>query len=146
MTSSAWRATLAKLGARKPLAAPAALTALAEAERALGLALPAELRSLLSECDGVRDRYATPVVWPAGEIAERNREFRTKPEFRSLYMPFDAMLFFGDAGNGDQFFYRVLDGEVRDPDVYVWDHETDGRIWRAARLEPFLVSVLAETT
>ncbi len=57
-------------------------------------------------------------------------------------MPFDSLLFFGEAGNGDQFFYRILDGHVRDADVYLWDHETDSRTWGAPSLVAFLPSIL----
>ena len=112
------------------------------AERALGFALPGELRALLAECNGVTDRLGSGVVWPLSDLVTRNEEFRTTREFRRLYMPFDALLFFGEAGNGDQFFYRVLDGEVRDFDIYLWEHEDDSRVWRAPGLERFLAEVL----
>jgi hypothetical protein len=125
-------------------AAPASPTALAELEAALGLPIPAELRSLLAESNGLEDRYRTGVLWPAAEIARRNQAFRTNPEFRDLYMPFEPLLFFGDVGNGDQFFYRVLGGAARERDVYVWDHETDSRIWRAPTLRHLLADVLAD--
>jgi hypothetical protein len=85
-------------------------------------------------------------VWPAADIARHNAELRTNRDFRRMYMPFDALLFFGEAGNGDQFFYRILDGEVRDPDIYLWDHENDSRTWRAGGLQTFLLSILQEVT
>ena len=141
---SAFRRRLAERGARLPLAASADAFALDEAERALGVRLPAELRALLAHCNGVRDRVGTYVVWSAAELAPRNAQFRTEQSFRELYMPFDALLFFGEAGNGDQFFYRILSGEVREPDVYRWDHETDSRLWHAPRLETFLEGVLRD--
>jgi hypothetical protein len=53
-------------------------------------------------------------------------------------MPFDALLFFGDAGNGDQFAYGILDGEVRMPDIFAWDHENDSRYWVAPDLRQFI--------
>jgi hypothetical protein len=122
---------------------PAQERDVAAAEHALGSILPGELRGLLLESDGLADRYGTSVVWTAGEIARRNGEFRVEAGFRELYMPFDAMLFFGEAGDGDQFFYRILDGQVRHPDVYIWSHETDSRIWRAPTLAVFLERQLA---
>ena len=42
-----------------------------------------------------------------------------------------------DAGNGDQFAFVVLDGEVRRDDIFVWNHEDDSRSWVAPRLEAF---------
>ena len=146
MPQDTWRRRLTELGARLPLAAPAERSTLAATERALALPLPAELRALLAQCDGVHDRYGTEIVWRAEELAIRNDEFRRSPEFRDLYMPFDAVLFFGDAGNGDRYFHRLLGGEVRDPDVYVWDHETDSRVWKFGGLEAFLGAVLRATS
>lgn len=144
MTQQTWRARLAPLGKAVRLSAPASEGRVEALAGALGVSVPAELRALLLETDGVADRTGARVVWPADEIARQNREFRTKAEFRQLYMPFDSLLFFGEAGNGDQFFFRVLDGLVRDADVYVWEHETDNRVWIAPSLEPFLVRWLAE--
>jgi hypothetical protein len=141
-----WRERLTKFGDGARLSPPAAQAALAAAERELGLAMPAELRALLAETDGVADRYGAQVVWPASLISRQNQEFRSRPEFRALYMPFDALLFFGERGNGDQYFYRVLAGAVRDPDVFRWDHETDSRVWYAPSLAPFLEATLAEAS
>jgi hypothetical protein len=125
-------------------AAPASAPALSALQQALGTAVPEELASLLRESDGLADRYGASLVWPAAQIARENDVFRTNQDFRRLYMPFDSLLFFGEAGNGDQFFYRILDGEVRHPDIYVWDHETDGRTWRAVSLAVFLTATLRE--
>lgn len=142
MTEAAWRRQVAEYGAQLPLAEPADPSTLEEAERTLGLALPIELRQLLAQCNGVSDRYGAAVVWSAAELAPRNAEFRENPAFRELYMPFDTLFFFGEAGNGDQFFYRILAGDVREFAVYLWDHETDSRQWHASRLEAFLADVL----
>jgi SUKH superfamily protein len=141
---TAWRGRLAAFGDAVRFAPPASAAALGSLADALGLALPDELRSLLAESDGLADRYGASVVWPASEMARQNREFRTDRDFRRLYMPFDALLFFGQAGNGDQFFYRILDGQVRAPDIYLCDHETDSRTWTAASLAAFLPSILRE--
>ena len=142
MSDSTWRSRLAAHGRAVRLATSASPAAVEHLVRALGVALPDAMRELLLDSDGVADRYGAWIVWPAAEIARRNEEFRTKAEFRQLYMPFDAMLFFGEAGNGDHFFYRVLDGVVREPDVYIWEHETDNRVWRAPRLDAFLTAQL----
>jgi hypothetical protein len=50
-------------------------------------------------------------------------------------MPFDPLLFFADAGNGDQFAFVLRD---RRKDVFVWDHETDSRKWVAPDLGSYL--------
>jgi hypothetical protein len=60
---------------------------------------------------------------------------RSSPDFANLYMPFEAMLFFADAGNGDQFAFVIRD---RPADVFVWDHETDSRTMIAPSLATYL--------
>lgn len=52
-------------------------------------------------------------------------------------MPFDPLLFFGDAGNGDQFAFRLVSG-LRDKDIYVWNHENDSRTWVGPSLSRYL--------
>ncbi|MFF2502635.1 SMI1/KNR4 family protein [Streptomyces sp. NPDC058067] len=118
---------------------PAAPDSLAAIEEQLGQPLPEALRQLLLETDGIEADYGTEVAWTAEKILEENRSFRSDEEFRSLYMPFDALMFFGDNGGGDQFaFVRTPDRD----DVFVWDHETDSRIWVAPSLERYLRSAL----
>ena len=61
--------------------------------------------------------------------------FRRDPEFARLYMPFEPLLFFADAGNGDQFAFVIRD---RPADVFVWDHESDSRSMVAPGLATYL--------
>lgn len=49
-------------------------------------------------------------------------------------MSFDQLLFFADAGNGDQFAFSML-GRF---DVFAWDHETDSRTNVAPDLATYL--------
>ncbi|MFI9807173.1 SMI1/KNR4 family protein [Streptomyces sp. NPDC052301] len=119
---------------------PAASDTLTALEEQIGQQLPASLLELLSETNGIEAGYGTEVVWTADKILEENQSFRHNEEFRNLYMPFDALLFFGDNGGGDQFAF------VRTPardDVFVWDHETDSRTWVAPSLESYLRNALA---
>jgi hypothetical protein len=53
-------------------------------------------------------------------------------------MPFDHLLFFADAGNGDHFAFALHAGVVRRPDVFAWNHEDDSRNWAAPSLEKYL--------
>ena len=53
-------------------------------------------------------------------------------------MPFDNLIFFADAGNGDQFAFPIVSGEVRQNKVFVWDHEDDSRRWVAPSLQSYL--------
>lgn len=123
------------------LAEPATGEALAEVERALGQPLPEELAALLRECDGVRGHDDADVVWSAERIATDNTSFRTSQEFNLLYMPFEPLMFFGDNSGGDQFaFVRI----PRRDDVFVWDHETDGRTMAANGLGDYLARALSD--
>lgn len=117
---------------------PANSDAIEQCERALGLLLPRELKVLLLESDGVHGEYGLGLVWTVEGIEKCNLEFRSCADFRKLYMPFDCLLFIAEVGNGDQFAYRILDGAVRSNDIYVWDHETDSRIWVASSLADYL--------
>jgi hypothetical protein len=59
-------------------------------------------------------------------------------------MPFDHLLFFGDAGNGDQFAFSIqADGAIHRPDVFAWNHEDDSRVWVAPTLKVFFERSLA---
>lgn len=108
------------------------------AKARLGVDIPADLQSLLVESNGVEGEYGLGLVWPIERIVTDNLAFRSRPDFRTLYMPFEPLLFFGDAGNGDQFAFVILDGQVRRPDVFVWNHEDDSRQWAAANLRTYL--------
>jgi hypothetical protein len=64
-----------------------------------------------------------------------NVEFRADATFARLYMPLEPLLFFADAGNGDQFAFVMRD---RPADVFVWHHETDSRTMVAPGLATYL--------
>ena len=117
---------------------PAEEQALSAAETQLGMRLPQELRELLAESNGVLGEYDLALIWPIERILSDNRLFREDESFKTLYMPFDGLLFFADAGNGDQFAFAVAGGQVRRPDIFVWNHEDDSRTWLAKDLRDYL--------
>jgi hypothetical protein len=125
---------------------PATLEALLGAEHGLGVELPGELRALLLETNGVGEAMDLPdgpteigsLIWPVERILEDNLQFRNGLNYGQIYMPFDHLVFFADAGNGDQFAYAVLDGRVRKSDIFAWNHEDDSRKWVAPSLKIFV--------
>ncbi|MFI8326889.1 SMI1/KNR4 family protein [Streptomyces sp. NPDC085529] len=121
---------------------PAQVGALAEAEHRLERGLPAELRQLLLESNGVIGHTAVDTVWSVERIVDQNLLFRSDSSFAQLYMPFDALLFFGDNGGGDQFAFVQTPER---PDIFVWEHETDSRRWVARDLRDYLGRSLAES-
>ena len=118
-------------GLREPVQA----SELAEAERRLGQALSSELKQLLMESNGVIGRTHVDTVWSIDQIVERNLLCWSDESFAQLYMPFDALLFFGDNGGGDQFAFVQ---KPRRADVFVWEHENDSRRWVANNLQDYL--------
>jgi hypothetical protein len=111
---------------------------LADLESKLEVSLPDELKTLLLESDGVDGEYGLGLVWPSKRILLDNQNFRSNQNFADLYMSFNSLLFFADAGNGDQFAFAIRNGQIRSSDVYVWNHENDSRNWVAPSLEKYL--------
>ena len=133
-----WRELIQKLEPAARFAPPVEPSAISAAGEALGTRLPEELYAFLEESNGVRGKHGVSLVWPLERIVRDNLSFRRNPDFPRLYMPFDSLLFFADAGDGDQFAFRILMSEVPDRDVYVWNHENDSRSWCAPGLGTYL--------
>lgn len=108
--------------------------AVASAEEALSHSLPNDLGPVLAESDGIEGEYGLGLVWSLARIVRDNNTFRTDEQLRSLYMPFDGLVFFADAGNGDQFALSLTGNS----EVYVWDHESDSRSWVAPSVMAYL--------
>ena len=133
-----WQQLIVSLTPDHEFAAPVAWAELALAEEKLGLQFPDDLRGLLLETNGVQGQYGLGLVWPVERIVGDNVNFRTNEVFKGLYMPFDPLLFFADAGNGDQFAFPIQLGTVRRNNVFVWNHEDDSRTWVAPSLAKYL--------
>lgn len=112
----------------------ASAEAIRACEGLLGNPLPRELRELLTETDGVEGEYGLGLVWSTERIGEDNRRFRKSRDLGDLYMPFDGLVFFSDAGNGDQFGVSLSGNH----EIFVWDHEDDSRRWVAPTIMTFL--------
>lgn len=115
-------------------AAPANPVVLDATASALGAPLPDQLRELLAEANGIEGEYGLGLLWPAERVAKDNERFRTSEDFRQLYMPFDGIVFFADAGNGDQFGIALSGSQ----EVFVWNHEDDSRMWVAPTILKYL--------
>jgi hypothetical protein len=84
--------------------------------------LPNDVVDLLLESDGAESEWGDGVVWSANQMIAISAAFHAeKTTTYSWYATFDQLLFFADAGNGDQFAL------VADGSVLRWDHETDDR-------------------
>jgi SMI1 / KNR4 family (SUKH-1) len=130
-----WREQILQWGTDIDFREPAAAEAIQACQQALGQQLPNDLVGLLRETDGVQGQYGLGLVWSTERIRQDNLRFRSSPDLASLYMPFEPLLFFADAGNGDQFAFVIRD---RPANVFVWDHETDSRTMVAPSLATYL--------
>jgi len=105
-------------------------------------ALPKELETLYLQTNGVSTIMDGDImgdlVWPIQKVIELNKEQRSYPAWKDLFMSFDQLLFVSDAGNGDLFGYVVLNGEIRSTDILTWNHEDDSRKWVAENLASFM--------
>jgi hypothetical protein len=117
---------------------PASTEDMDACEQALHHRCPDELRLLLAETNGIEDEFGTDILWNATRIGEDNRSFRENPDFAALYMPFDSLTFFADAGDGNQFAVAMR-GNF---EVYCWNHENDSRTWIAPSIIRFLEDYL----
>lgn len=107
-------------------------------EQQLGVALPASLKDLLAESNGVLVCFGQHLIWSTDELVRRNLELLTDPGFAD-YMPFDGLLFFGDAGvDGISFAFPIgRNGAMREH-VFAWFPIGDSREWKAQSLRAYV--------
>jgi hypothetical protein len=137
-----WKELITRLGIGCNFLAPASVEVIAAAESKLSVNFPSDLRDLLLEANGISRPNGVGLIWTVQRIVEDNAMFRSNPDFRTLYMPFDDLLFFGDDGSGDQFAFRILAGQVSDLNMLRWCHENDGREWSARNMRDYLARSL----
>jgi hypothetical protein len=138
-----WRKHISTLSPDIRFNAPARPEEIRDAETTLGVLFPEALRELWGQTNGLIDHYGNWFVWSSEEIVKRNLEMRNFPGFSELFMPFDTLLFFGDDGGGDLFFFPILDGKIRNEFMFRWDHETDSRILEVHHLKTFVDRFIA---
>jgi len=100
-----WRKHISALSPDVGFSPPVRPEEICDAEAKLDVVFPSDLKELLGQSNGVAYSGAS-LIWSADEIVRQNLEMRTERGFRSLFMPFDALLFLGDDANGDLFFFR----------------------------------------
>lgn len=133
-----WKELVSGLSDEYEFQKPADEKEIINAEEQLGVGLPHELKELLKESNGIFGEYHISLIWDIKRIVQDNLSFRNSSDFKELYMPFDCLLFFSDAGNGDQFAYLIINGKINKDDIYVWNHEDDSRTWVASSLKWFI--------
>lgn len=102
-----------------------------DAGEALGCRLSASLRILYAQTNGLLDEWGYAYVLSLAELVQQNQQFRA--QYGDVYMSFQALVLFGQLGNGDMLFQPCVP-EATD-NVFVWDHEDDSRTWYARDVE-----------
>ena len=134
-TNHMWTEVIAALPGTAVFRPPASESSLISCATTLGHPLPADLVALLRESDGIEGEYGAGLIWSTQRIASENQSLRVDADLAALYMPFDPLIFIGDAGNGDLF---ALLSTIDRPDVFAWNHEEDSRTWVAPSLAKYL--------
>lgn len=133
-----WKELIENLTTKCEFFPPVARERFRKISDSLSIDLPDDLIELLAESNGVNGEHGLGLIWSVERIIEDNLQFRSNAEYRDLYMPFDHLLFFADAGNGDQFAYSINAGKICRNDIYAWNHEDDSRTWVAPSLSKYL--------
>ncbi|EGR1584616.1 SMI1/KNR4 family protein [Vibrio parahaemolyticus] len=133
-----WKHLVSTLENNSRFESPARKLDIDNAEKLLNVSFPRQLQECLQEANGIYGEYDLGLVWPLDKIVHTNLQFRQSPNYKQLYMPFDSLLFFADAGNGDQFAFPIQAEQIRRDDVFVWNHEDDSRFWVAPDLEKYI--------
>lgn len=120
---------------------PAIKSEISQIREKLLVELPSDLLNVLKGTNGVFDEFdefGSPLIWSTKQIVEENLFFRNFKDYKDIFMPFDYLLFFSDAGNGDLFGYPILNGSIHKDNIFVWDLESDSRKWIATSLKDFI--------
>jgi hypothetical protein len=128
---------------------------IADAEARLDARLPASLRSLLLETNGVMDMMAIDVgewfdsgwlLWTVAEIVQQNLWHRAATEDGTYDRDFRNLVFFADAGaDGILFGFPVMEDRICAPRVVVWSPIMDELEEIVPSLENFLKGWLTST-
>lgn len=133
-----WKHLVSALESNSRFESPANKSDIENAEKSLNVLLPRQLKECLQEANGIFGEYDLGLVWSLDKVVHTNLDFRQSTNFEELYMSFDSLLFFADAGNGDQFAFPIQAGQIRRDDVFVWNHEDDSRFWVAPNLKTYI--------
>ncbi|WP_394514548.1 SMI1/KNR4 family protein [Priestia aryabhattai] len=115
---------------------PASIEDIEVLEKLFSIQIPKELRSLLYETNGINDSYGYSLIWSIEKITRENLNLGERLE--DVYLPFNNLLFFADARNGDMFGYSILDRSIKQNDIYLWNHRNNEQTNIAPSLNDFV--------
>lgn len=115
-------------------------------EQLFNVKLPATLRQLLLETNGVRqvmfyNDERVPVgqiIWDTESVQRQNRKMRTDPAYQDFYLSFDTLFFFGSP-NTDSVRFALSIHETQVTEIIVaWYATDDRRVQVATSLQTFI--------
>lgn len=124
-----WRELLVNLSCGNEyvrLNQPATDNEIFEVEKEIGIRLPSDLKNLLMEFNG--DNW---FIFSTQQIIETNLMIRGL----TCFMPLNCLLFFAGNGCGDYYGYAITGDGIKDWEIYMWEHESDNRIFKANGLK-----------
>ena len=142
-----WRELVQARDATANFSQGVTVPAIAQAEQSLHLTLPADLRTLLLETDGISGEYGPHYVWSLATIVRENLAiYQTELDWFHA-MPLDHLLFFANAGvDGILFAFPIWQQGIPSPvPVYAWYPLEDKRIRLARSLAEYLTGWLEGT-
>ncbi len=135
------------IASRAQFREPASLQEMESLEETLRVRLPAELRTLLLETNGVLELLQVDngewienmwLIWPTTMIADDNLRWR-QPSARDTWdRDFSRFLFFADAGSDGILFGHPVEGKDATASVSMWIPIGDEVTSIAPSLETFL--------
>lgn len=131
-----WKDLIQNISTECVYGEPASIEDIEVLEKLFSIQIPKELRSLLYETNGVNDGYGCSLIWSIEKIIRENLNLGDRME--DVYIPFNNLLFFADAGNGDMFGYSTSDRSINQHDIYVWNYENNQRAQIAPSLKHFI--------
>lgn len=108
-------------------------------EKDLALHIPEDLKNILLKTNGIEDEFGGELIWSAEYILHENKWLRDELSSEVETYNFEDYFFFSDAGNGDLLGYRMETSIVKNPQIYLWNHEENIYTEIAQSLYEFLL-------
>ncbi|MBD3193596.1 MAG: SMI1/KNR4 family protein [Candidatus Lokiarchaeota archaeon] len=138
-----WKTKITLISDEWKITDPANPDFIEQIEHKFHIRLPEELLNLYNETNGVKDQFSYDIIFPVQDLLKRNQEMRNDDGFKSLYMPFDHLLFIGEYGNGDLFGYPIsMKGKIKKRSIFIWNHENDSWEWAAMSIVDLFIRAI----
>ena len=103
-----WKELIHQLTSECKFSEPVSPGRIVAADSSLRVEMPADLRELLCETNGIEGEYGLGLVWNLDRIVEENLMFRQYGDIRDLYMPFDHLYFFPMRATATSLLFRFM--------------------------------------